>query len=209
MVRAGAGGLVPLTVETAGLSALPPQAWRDRDFAGGEWSVYADGGSGTEGLFGARTYRREGNGAPVMLCLRSAFELSDPDEAPGLEIKVEYVGGIVAYLNGAEIGRDHVRAGTLEPFARATDYAGEVYRTADGAKPLPFIAKGETPPRELLDRYRQRVRTLRLPIPPEAIVKGKNVLAIELRRSRVSGSEPEPGLMWWHAGLGSVELMSR
>ena len=94
----------------------------------------------------------------------------------------------MVYVNGKEIGRGFMPDGPIHPLTPATDLPIEAYTTSP-------------------DR---RIRTFTLEVPPSALVKGANVLAIELHRAAVAGPMPkeEPRFEWYHLSVHDVRLVS-
>jgi hypothetical protein len=125
---------------------------------------------------------------PELLCLRTRFGVADPVKATDLKLTVTCIGGAVVYVNGKEIGRGFMPDGTIHPLTPATDLPIEAYTTSP-------------------DR---RIRTFTLDVPPSALVKGANDLAIEVHRAAVAGPMPkaEPRFEWPHLGVRDVRLVS-
>ena len=159
---------------------------------------------------------------PAVLFLRTRFGVADPAQATDLKLSVEYVGGVVAYVNGVEAGRGHMPEGTIEPCTPAAEYAMEVYTAKDASRekptldgeiepafmPLPSVRRGQSPDPKLLPEYRERVRTLTVTVPARALVKGSNVLALEIHRAPVLRDAPlfQRRFTWCHLGLGQVAI---
>ncbi len=128
----------------------PPAAeWINPTFDDSDWST---------GLSGFSTYIIEpsieatylGRPALTSACFRARFDVPDPSEVQWLVLRVDYVSGFVAYLNGREIAR----------------------RGVTGAPP-PFDAVA-TP------HARQATEELDVSVHKDALVPGTNVLAIQL-----------------------------
>jgi hypothetical protein len=196
-------GEVPLSAENAKLSDLPPAGWQGKDFDDSVWGRYGDELAEWAGLWG-RDFR--GNAQPTLLCLRMRFGVSDPARATDVKLTLEYIGGFVACVNAVEVGRGHLPPGKIEPYTPAADYPVEAYTAEDGLTPLPRINMGGQPDDRLLSRYQARVRKATLAVPTAVLVKGSNVLTLELHRSPVSGPTGFKDMMWWHLGIGAVKL---
>lgn len=82
-------------------------------------------------------------------CLRGKFTVTDPAAVRGLRLSAAYNGGMIVYVNGKEVHREHVRAG----------------------QPLADGPGGQE--RELTD----------CEIPPGVLVKGVNVVSLEIVRA--------------------------
>jgi hypothetical protein len=212
LVVIGRRGKPPLDAGSAGLSPLPPPTWRDSGFEDQTWGRY--GGQELRrwaGPYGLHyDYRDPGRTEnPALLCLRTRFGVADPSRATDVQITVEYLGGVVVTMNGVEVGRGHLPAGRLEPQTLAADYPLEAYTMEDGTTPLPTLQKGNAvPDAGLAARYRTRIRSLTVSVPSRLLVKGANVLALELHRSLILGPLSGNRFTWWHIGVGEVKVSS-
>jgi hypothetical protein len=193
----------------AGQSPAPPEGWLGGDFDDSGWGRYqADelfekiGGYG--GGFEQATIRTW----PDRFYLRTCFGITDPAAAQDLSLELAYRGGAVVYLNGKEVGRGHLPAGGLDAAAFAADYPAEAYLAEDGTTVLPGLRPGAAPDPKWKDRYEQRIRRLTLKLPPESLVKGANVLAVEIRRAPLAGPLGPASSSWEHAGFHSARLSS-
>lgn len=165
--------------------------------------------------------------------LRSYFEVPDVAKARDLSLTIAYRGGIRVLVNGKEIARKDLLDGELGPEAYAADYPLAAYQAeADEipAKRNPLFTgdlrcRYEQAPQDtsqkdyhvtyaryLLNRKGwERLMKIRdrelgpLPIPSTALRKGSNVLAIELRASRlhpaVAPDKAYGTSMGWGAGI--------
>ncbi len=126
---------------------------------------------------------------------RARFVVEDPQRASALNLRLVYSGGARVLLNGEEVGRGHLPAGELAADACGDDYPAKAYDQKSPAL---------------------RERTLGpIMIPAAKLRKGVNVLAIDLRASRMHpivftsaqqfnwGGPQRP---WPHARLIKVEL---
>jgi hypothetical protein len=125
---------------------------------------------------------------PELVCLRTGFGVADPVKATDLKLTVRCIGGAVVYVNGKEIGRGFMPDGTIHPLTPATDLPIEAYTTSP-------------------DR---RIRTFTLDVPPSALAKGANDLAIEVHRAAVAGPilNHDPRYEWSHLSVQDVRLVS-
>ena len=91
-------------------TALPAAGWQGNDFNDVGWNrkPIADPDSPWIGL----------------LCMRGRFKVEDPAKVEEMKLTVKYRGGVVAYLNGKEIGRGSLKAGA-GPKDLADDYPNE------------------------------------------------------------------------------------
>jgi hypothetical protein len=165
-----------------GFSPRPPADWMKPVSDVSAWSRYllADLTTVFRGTFAVFK--------PTLLCLRTRFGVADPAKATDLKLTVSCLGGAVVYVNGKEIGRGFMPDGTIHPLTPATDLPIEAYTTSP-------------------DR---RVRTFTLDVPPSALVKGANDLAIEVHRAAVAGPilNHDPRWEWTHLNVQDVRLVS-
>ena len=216
-VLRGEKGNPVLTVETARLDARPPAGWTSRDYDDSRWGRYTDdlflfiGGYGADYDFraGSIVIRPPiSHGDPALLCLRTRFGIEDPARAADVTVSVEYLGGAVVYVNGKEVGRGHMPQGPIGPHTPALDYPAEAYVLEDGTTPLPPVRHHGEPDEQWLPRYRARVRRMTCTVPTSALVKGGNVLAIELHRGAMMKPEAFSRWAWSHVGVRSVNVTS-
>jgi len=149
--------------------------------------------------------------ALAQLCLRGKFQVDDPANARGLKLSLTFRGGAAVYVNGTELARKHLPQGPLGPQTHAEMYPREAYYLEDGRLPEGYGGKGSNSPRLLL-----RLRTLEVEIPPEALKKGTNVLAISLHRCPLPADvfadlnrlkdHKLPYVLWDACGLYSARL---
>lgn len=141
-------------------------AWRARDFDDSSWPSgaaelgYGDGDETTIVGFGPNPARRA-----ITTYFRRRFEVADPARVGQLVLDILRDDGAIVYLNGTEIGRSGMTAGvnylfnTLAP--AATEGADE--RTFF---PLPFSVD-----------------------PAPLLVRGANVLAVEVHQQAIANSD--------------------
>ncbi len=193
-------------------SPPPPQDWTNPDFDDATWDrtrspVEPDQPDGY--TYGSRVAWHAA-AACSRICLRSRFVVDDPLNATGLRLSLEYVGGVVAYVNGREVARGHLPAGELDPDAAAERYPDDLYCEPGGL----FLQDIKKNPDGFARRYR---RLTDVAVPAAILRKGVNVLAIEIRRAPVNeaaakakrqavgGMSVVPGL-WSYAELRSLDL---
>jgi hypothetical protein len=205
---------------TAGHSPSPADDWFRADFDDSNWGRYqanelAEKTGGYGGGFEFAT------AIPHLdrFHLRTCFGISDPAAAQDLTLELACLGGAVVYLNGKEVGRGQLPAGALDAAVFADDYPAEAYLAEDGTTFLPGMGQllgglynsgtaGWTLPQpKWKDRYELRVRRLKLRLPPESLVKGTNVLAVEIRRAPIGRCGPYYS-SWYHGGFHSARLLS-
>jgi hypothetical protein len=180
---------------------LPPDGWTDAAFDDRLWGRYMNDLFELIGGYGVPADGRD----PAILCLRTRFGVWDPAEAAQVSLGVEYLGGVVVSINGTEVARGHLPQGKIDPQTLAEDYPVEAYTTEDGQTALPVLAHGARPDAKWLARYQSRVRTLRASVPAQLLVKGANVLTVQLHHAAVCGPGSRAG-MWSHVGIREVSL---
>ena len=143
---------------------------------------------------------------PAVQAVRGRFGVAEPGRAGGLRLALACHGGVVVYLNGTEVGRRHLPAGTIGPLTLADDYGREAFVTPDGRRHLPPLGRGQQPPKDLLDRYEKRVRRAVFDIPAGRLAKGTNVLAVEVHRTAIPPDLPAGYPPWHTCALLGAEL---
>jgi glycosyl hydrolase family 123 len=170
----------------------PPAGWAAAEFDDGDWPrarLNAARNNATDSI------TRVMNGPGLMfcnfrLCLRGKFTVTDPKQVKALALSFRYRGGTVVYLNGRKVRTRHLSGGKV-----SADPPGAPYPEAawTGGK----VKKGEVHPRD--------ARALKNePLPLDALRKGVNVLAIEVRRSDYHPAATRPG--WAPIGIAGVRL---
>ena len=198
--------LDPATADlgTLGFSPRPPADWMTAAGDVSAWSRYLMGDlTASLGVYGL------GNTSPplpTLLCLRTRFGVVDPDKATDLKLTVTCLGGAVVYVNGKEIGRGFMPDGPIHPLTPATDLPIETYTLPDGVTPMAGNLINATP--ENRARGDARIRTFTLDVPPSALVKGANVLAVEVHRAAVAGPLLDKRSEWTHLSVHDVRLVS-
>jgi outer membrane protein assembly factor BamB len=191
---------------------LPPApGWQNVEF---DDSLWASGDADLFTLFGGH-----GHGVgwrhpqfPYALSLRTWFGVTDPGKVKDLRLEIEYLGGAVVWINGAEVARGGMPAGPLTELTPGLDYSLEAYVGEDGVTPLPSPAAlprtQPEPPAVTAAKARlaSRIRTLKVTVPANVLKSGRNLIAISLRRSAVNG--PLDKTPWSHVGLHRVSLVS-
>ncbi|MBA4388975.1 MAG: hypothetical protein C0404_13420 [Verrucomicrobia bacterium] len=220
-VARGTNGVVAPTRVYRGLkqsSAMPPQDWITPDFDDSSWFYWREPRVSRTlkiNKTGARNPKPEDfedTGLPAydagqygiqrsvfmgLRCFRARFMVEDPGKVQDLTLYACFRGGLLAYLNGVEIGRASLPVeGAVPSDAAADDYPNEAEVAADGKKTLEQIP-GDP---ENLKRINTRVRSLQAKIPGAALRKGVNVLALEIHRAPLKKVE------WNACGLVTVEL---
>ena len=222
VVRTKDGKLVPLSTmkgdhEKGGyklpaggadkLPAWPELAadWFKPDFDDSVW------GLGRGRVVVNNFYIRSANDGRLALALvraRGRFLVADPAAARDLTLDLRYQGGVVVYLNGREVARGHLPAGKILPETPGEDYPDEAVVAPDGRA----LSAGFGDPEKYKDRFAKRDRELAgIKLPADALVKGANVLAIEVHRSpmpevQVTSKHAHKESWWTGMELGAVRL---
>jgi hypothetical protein len=109
----------------------------------------------------------------VVVLTRGKFEIKNPAQVKSCAFSLDYWGGVVVYVNGKEVVRQHLPGNMTNMEAVAEDYPTEAFFRPDG-KPL------NTDDDKNRDRLALRVRQLReVKIPTSLLRQGINVVAIE------------------------------
>ncbi len=185
--------------------SLPQSGWQGLGFDDSAWARL-------KGPFIIDKSRKPiGYFSVPMVCLRGRFQVNNP--SGGLTLSVAYRGGLVVYVNGREISRQHLPAGKLTPGAAAAPYPPEAYVGPKG-RLIPWKSKKSDP--ALADHYAKRIRRLEgLKIPAAVLKKGVNVLALEVHRAPAlpvmflgkGKSDHRPWFDWWsRVGVDSIRL---
>ncbi|MBA4387328.1 MAG: hypothetical protein C0404_05060 [Verrucomicrobia bacterium] len=179
------------------ITDLPPTDWMKRDFCDVGWMR-------KPGPFYGSPYGFGEPRAVALLCFRAGFMVGDPAKAPELKLNVDFRGGLRVYLNGTELARKNLREGEIGPETLAEDYPPDAYVTADGA-----VIDGKKGPTDQKDRCEQRIRRLEsFAVPAKLLVKGLNVLAIEVHRAAIAAEGNKPGGDWSSVGVMRVRLVA-
>jgi hypothetical protein len=165
---------------------LPPTDWMQPAFDDGSWwrqpGPFYGGEVNKMARIGREVtlYPRYGYHQPIsmaLLCLRGKFMVSDPAQVKALELALTYRGGVTVYLNGKEVARRHLPKGEIRPETLADDYPLAASFTPKGA---PRWSRDCSKSSDFKLRVRE-AKDLRLP--PGALRKGVNILAIEIHRA--------------------------
>ena len=159
----GDGEPVPYAAPASWLNRqdpAPPADWKGAEFDDRRWTqgpAFLNAASSNLGR----------------LCLRGKFTVTDPGAA-GLALDLAFQGGAAIYVNGQEVARDHLDKGK----DLADAYPAEAFQ-GPGGEMLTFETNRAL--RAGDPKLALRVRRIeKLAIPPQALRKGLNVLAVEL-----------------------------
>jgi len=210
-----------------GTTAPPPAGWAGADFDDSAWPVQR---------VPMNTVHKTAINQYMIrqTCLRTRFMVPDPEKVKKLTFAAVYHGGLIVRVNGREIGRQHIPAkgllakeGFAEPFpdaaygpgkdemklarklkayAQGGWYWGHIlgfYKQVERYKNKPEVLQFAQRVRKLFDRR------IEVEVPPEALRKGVNVLALELRLSPCRRKVPSLGAGWPHGLIRFVTLDAR
>jgi len=117
------------------------------------------------------------------VCLRGKFIVTDIERVGGLRLSADYRGGIIVYVNGKELTRDHVGPGAVDEDTLAEPYPRDAFVT-EGGELLNQDRRGFSRAGDNARRLALRDRHLEdLSIPSSLLRKGVNVLAVEIIRA--------------------------
>jgi hypothetical protein len=173
-------------------SPLPADGWQQPDFNDSTWFRH-------EGPMA------EGYRSLALVCVRGKFEVQDPARVAGLSLSLGFRGGVVAYVNGKEVGRAFLPEGTIGPETLAEPYPKEIYtapngalideRSSGSADYYHYVITSAWAPQlgnsygnpvkdpQTLANFLKRCRRMDLKIPASALRQGTNVLALEVHRA--------------------------
>ena len=205
VIRAGSNPPRPTgyNTNTARMGALPPEGWRGAGFDDSVWGRY-----GVELFDTMGGYGYSAGADPALLCLRTRFGVSKPSRAKNVQVQVEYLGGVVVYVNGEEVGRGDMPDGNVNAYTLAKDYPINAYTTDDKQTPLPRPGGRVRMDPKLRDRYEARIRKVTLSVPRKLLVKGANVLALQVHRAPVCGPVRDWRRPWGHLGIRTMKMIS-
>jgi Glycoside hydrolase 123, catalytic domain/Glycoside hydrolase 123 N-terminal domain len=224
LVRMKNGKLVPLSamkghrerggykLRTAWKGKLPAAPKIESDWAASAFKD-ADWGLGRGRVVVNSFYLRsatDNRRSLALVRLRGKFVVSDPAGATGLTLNVSFQGGIVAYVNGKEVGRGGLPAGAISAGTPANDYPDAAVVAPNGKA----LRDGFGDPKRYAKGFAMRNRKLsKVKIPASALVKGVNTLAIELHRAPMpevqATSRHTARNSWWTAlELKSIRLVA-
>lgn len=182
-------------------SEKPPADWIKPEFDDSAWFLWREPrdvkmlDDKTTRLYDQGQYGIQRSINMGLRCFRGAFKVDDPAKVIDLSLSVAVRGGVVAYMNGKEIGRAFVpKDASLAPDVAADDYPDEVDKNAD----YKGLAKNPAETR----RLNGRIRALDVKVPAGALRKGDNILALEIHRAPLKKEH------WNACGLVTVELRS-
>lgn len=179
-------------------SPAPPADWTKPDFDDSSW--YRTVGRAFEG-HGWTGNRPGGQQWAGQLCLRGKFIVNDPAAVKSLSLSTVYRGGMIVYLNGKEVARGNIAAGEVTPDTAAQEYPWEAYIDADN-KGLTKKLKAEG---VVAERLNMRIRKLEnIILPADALRKGVNVIAVDLRRAPIN---PDSKALGWESYWSTMGML--
>ena len=171
-----AGVVRPVSIGIAWLdtpSCAVPAGWQSPSYDDSGW---------LRGSLGSAPY------TPMLahLCLRGRFSVEDPASAGTLVLQIRYHGGVIVFLNGAEIGRFHIRQDASGE-TLAVSYPKDVFVDSAGlyVSPAGLYMDGRpfAPSEDNKRRLGLWVRSCAVELPPAKVRRGENVIGIEVVRA--------------------------
>jgi len=196
----GAGtwpGIAPKPATSTASSPLPPTHWAGLDLDDGTWPRVRLPLPTPAGSEAKRPQTRYG--ATAALLARGKFEVKDPAQVKSCRLSLEYLGGVVVYVNGVEAARRDLPGDKPDLLALAADYPVEAFTNPKG---------------DYADKAPKRERSLQdFEIPAKLLRRGVNVLAIETHTAPVTvayvkraSQEAHSMLPWVPIGLLHARL---
>ena len=169
-------------------TSQPSQEWMQAEFDDSQWARVAGKPlipQGESYALHAGITETDGNSpALALLCVRGRFGVVDPAGVRDLKLHLSYRGGVIVYVNGAEVGRANLPKDASGPEALADDYPKEAFLKSNGSPEITLAHKYKADPeKEVMDAFAARTRTTEITIPAKTLRKGVNVLAIEIHRA--------------------------
>ncbi len=200
-------GVIDLSEDDGSLqfrTPFPPADWMQPDFDDSTWCrvpgpfFYNEFGGVWSG--GCSEYIG-------LICLRGKFTVKEPSRVRQMLLSTEYRGGVVVYLNGEELARQHLPQAEMGFDTLAEGYPPEAFVSPEGK----FLRHAFGDPSRYPEFFRLRIRKLEsLPIPASVLKKGVNVLAVEVHRIAVDEAWTSRTVgraeAWATAGLVSLKI---
>ena len=193
-------------------SPLPPADWMQADFDDSSWERQrAPVELMPAGATGHSQSAAHWVTVNSLICLRGRFVVDDPTKVQDLRLSVEYVGGVVVYVNGQEVTRNNLPEGELKADTQAEKYPDDLYSEPGGL----FLQDIKKNPAGFERRYRKLTDVV---VPAKLLKKGTNILALEFRRAPINEAAVEakrvadPGGMyvvpgiWAYVGVKNLSL---
>jgi len=140
------------------------------------------------------------------LCLRGKFTVTDPARVRDLKLTVAYHGGVIVYVNGQEVARNHVARDETD---LAEDYPAEAFLTSEGG----LLVWEDGPRRKLPQKDPRRGMIERsladVPIRASSLRPGLNVVAIEIVRAPypdVVDVKKDPKAKFWNLAWDTCQI---
>jgi len=164
-------GIAPKPATSTTSSPLPPTNWAGINLDDGTWPrVRLPLLTPAEGGFSSRPQTRYG--ATAAMLVRGKFEVKDPAQVKSCRLSLEYLGGVVVYVNGVEAVRRDLPGDKPDLLALAADYPAEAFTNPKG---------------DYANKSPKRERSLEdFEIPAKLLRSGVNVLAIETHTAPVT-----------------------
>ena len=142
--------------------------------------------------------------------VRAKFNVKTPAK---MKLSLKFIGGVVVYMNGKEVGRSHLPKGKLALDTEATVYPDDAYTDEAGY----FLWDHNKKSEDKQARIAARIRTFECEVPVTALRKGVNILSLELHRAKLNPISDGLKLkkknyrgvpsVWAHVGLSGLTLI--
>jgi len=195
-------------------SSVPPTDWIKPEFDDSAWNrCRCPVEMAPDSATGHSQAARHSATVNSLLCLRSKFAVDDPAKVQSLKLSLEYVGGVVVYVNGQELTRGYMPAGELKPDTLAEKYPDDLYCEPDGM----FLQDIKKDSAGFDRRYRKLADVA---VAANLLKKGTNVLAVEIHRAPINeaavdakriaapgGMYDVPGI-WAYVGVKNLNVVA-
>ncbi len=197
----------------------PPAKWTQPDFDDSAW-FRSPGPFRGESIL--NNYYMPGQMRLMSGCLvlRGKFRVANPAAVTGLNLTLEFRGGVVVYLNGKEVARAGLPKGKLSPHTAAKSYPPEAYVNSKGrlipSSNFSIVRAVKAGDKDLPERIAKRERRLGpVKVPANLLRKGVNVLAVANYSSDYRPPAEKWGKArgckrgWYHFGIHGLLLRAR
>jgi len=144
-----------------------------------------------------------------LIAQRGKFIIKDPSKVKKLTLNMTYRGGFIAFLNGKQIASASLPKGKIAYDTPAEDYPLDAFVTKDKKGKLIQLHWYAHKLKEFVKQWALRERNSGIiDIDPKLLLKGVNILSIELHRSDypIECTKKKIGLCFSPVGLAELSL---